>query len=108
MECAGNIQQMCVQQYTKIHKRFDWTYKYIICNFNKGMDNVGTSYTADVCLKVRAQASTAVQVGWGQHSLECATLLQRMSDIDIRTQLLQYGQTSCDTISAADIVALHA
>jgi hypothetical protein len=58
-ECAGNIQQLCVQQHSKPHRRYDWLFKFVLCSSNQGMDEVGTDKAAATCLKVRVQPLAA-------------------------------------------------
>lgn len=50
-ECAGNLQQLCVQQYSKEVNRFNWLMNFILCSNREGMDQIGSFTTATKCLK---------------------------------------------------------
>jgi hypothetical protein len=59
-ECAGNLQQLCVQQYSKEVNRYNWLMNFILCNNKEGMDQTGSFATATKCLKVRKGSLCAV------------------------------------------------
>ncbi|WIA36172.1 hypothetical protein OEZ86_007516 [Tetradesmus obliquus] len=50
-ECAGNIQDLCVQQYTRVPQRYNWLYKFVMCCNSKDMYCIGDLETATTCLK---------------------------------------------------------
>uniref|UniRef100_A0A383VLZ6 Uncharacterized protein n=1 Tax=Tetradesmus obliquus TaxID=3088 RepID=A0A383VLZ6_TETOB len=50
-ECAGNLQQLCVQLHSKWYQRYDWLYKFVLCENKQGIDAIGTFTTAASCLK---------------------------------------------------------
>jgi hypothetical protein len=52
-ECAGDLQQLCVQQYSKDYNRYNWLMNFILCNNKEGLDQTGSFATATKCLKVR-------------------------------------------------------
>jgi len=54
-ECAGDLQQLCVQQYSKDYNRYNWLFNFILCNNKEGLDQTGSFATATKCLKVRLQ-----------------------------------------------------
>jgi hypothetical protein len=56
-ECAGNVQQLCVQMYSKPFQRYDWLYKFVLCSNRAGLDAIGTFTTAATCLKVGTPAA---------------------------------------------------
>eukprot|EP00882_Tetradesmus_deserticola_P028035 GHRQ01031205.1.p1 GENE.GHRQ01031205.1~~GHRQ01031205.1.p1 ORF type:complete len:195 (+),score=14.83 GHRQ01031205.1:250-834(+) len=51
-ECAGNVQQLCVQLHSPPSQRYDWLYKFVLCSNRQGLDGIGTFATATSCLKV--------------------------------------------------------
>eukprot|EP00882_Tetradesmus_deserticola_P005064 GHRQ01005335.1.p1 GENE.GHRQ01005335.1~~GHRQ01005335.1.p1 ORF type:complete len:234 (+),score=77.69 GHRQ01005335.1:439-1140(+) len=50
-ECAGNVQQLCVQLHSPPSQRYDWLYKFVLCSNRQGLDGIGTFATATSCLK---------------------------------------------------------
>eukprot|EP00878_Enallax_costatus_P002079 GHUV01002246.1.p1 GENE.GHUV01002246.1~~GHUV01002246.1.p1 ORF type:complete len:230 (+),score=58.23 GHUV01002246.1:101-790(+) len=50
-ECAGDLQQLCVQLNSKLEQRYDWLYKFVLCNNKQGLDAIGSFSTAALCLK---------------------------------------------------------
>jgi hypothetical protein len=50
-ECNGNIQQLCVELNSKNYQRYDWLFKFVLCNNKEGLDNIGSFTTAAKCLK---------------------------------------------------------
>lgn len=51
-ECAGNVQQLCVQKTTKPYNRVKWLLAFVLCNNKQGLDATGSFATASRCLQV--------------------------------------------------------
>eukprot|EP00879_Flechtneria_rotunda_P004508 GHRR01004763.1.p1 GENE.GHRR01004763.1~~GHRR01004763.1.p1 ORF type:complete len:241 (+),score=64.54 GHRR01004763.1:247-969(+) len=62
-ECDGNLQQLCVQLHSPIEQRYDWLYRFALCNNKEGKEAIGQITTAAKCLKEAGiPLGTAVQV----------------------------------------------
>lgn len=81
-ECAGNLQQLCVQLHSKSYQRYDWLYKFVLCENKQGLDAIGTFTTAASCLKVGAQlrAGAAASIHKLYRRTECAFASSCASD----------------------------
>jgi hypothetical protein len=51
-ECAGDVQQLCVQKYSKPYNRVKWLLAFVLCNNREGLEAIGSFTTASRCLQV--------------------------------------------------------
>lgn len=52
-ECSGDLQQLCVQKFSKPYNRVKWTLGFVLCSNKQGLDATGSFATASRCLQVR-------------------------------------------------------
>jgi len=91
-ECAGDLQQLCVQQYSKDYNRYNWLFNFILCNNKEGLDQTGTFATATKCLK-----ETGVPFVEGTQMVACmySPGRQAILEADFATTTALGIQTSC-------------
>jgi hypothetical protein len=91
-ECAGDLQQLCVQQYSKDYNRYNWLMNFILCNNKEGLDQTGSFATATKCLK-----ETGVPFVEGTQMVACmySPGRQAILESDFATTAALGVQTSC-------------
>jgi hypothetical protein len=63
-ECSGDLQQLCVQKFSKPYNRVKWTLGFVLCSNKQGLDATGSFATASRCLQVRFYAQLLQQASW--------------------------------------------